>query len=335
VTLAAQARRRSCGGPARAAAYSVARAAVPVPPRHPQPARRAGRALSGAAACVALALAAAGCGSDGEEAIVEALGSRTVTVQVPPSPQSTVPAAPQALPEVPDGDGPEPAAATTVEGAPDRGERPAGRRPAAPAAAARPPRPTVHVTRATALRSRPGGPAIGRVSPRTEFGSPTVLAVVRHRGPWLGVLSAALPNGRIGWISARARLEVHRNAWSVTASLRRRVVVVRRAGRVVDRFPVAIGSPGSPTPTGRFAVTDKLTTGSETSPYGCCILALTGHQTKTPQGWGGGDRLAIHGTNLPSTIGHEASLGCLRAPAAAIRRAVATVPLGTLVTIKA
>jgi lipoprotein-anchoring transpeptidase ErfK/SrfK len=294
------------------------------------------------------ALALAGCGSDGEQSIVEAIGAQTVTVQVPPSPQSTVPAAPQELPAAPAGEDTETEAAAgdgtsgdaasdppapDVDPAPVPGESSGSADGAASATQARP-RPTVHVTRSTALRSGPGGRVIGRISPRTEFGSPTVLAVVRQSGPWLGVLTAELPNGRIGWISARARLEVHRNAWSVSASLGRREVVVRRAGRVVDRFPVAIGSPSSPTPTGRFAVTDKLKTGSEASVYGCCILALTGHQPHTPQGWGGGDRVAIHGTNLPQSVGTEASLGCLRAPASSIRRTVDTVPLGTIVTIR-
>ncbi|HST38022.1 MAG TPA: L,D-transpeptidase, partial [Conexibacter sp.] len=194
---------------------------------------------------------------------------------------------------------------------------------------------TIHLQRSTALRDRPGGRVIGRLQPRTEFDSPTVLAIVRQRGGWLGVLTPQLPNGRIGWISARATFESHRSGYRIDASLRRREVVVRRNGRVVQRFPVAIGSEGTPTPTGSFAVTDKLLTQSSSSPYGCCILALSGHQTATPQGWGGGDRIAIHATNLPETIGTRASLGCLRAPTEAIRRAVSTVPLGTIVTIRA
>ena len=41
-------------------------------------------------------------------------------------------------------------------------------------------------------------------------------------------------------------------------SLTRRQVTVRRGGRVVQRFTVAIGRPGNPTPTGGFAVTDKV-----------------------------------------------------------------------------
>ncbi|MDR9372959.1 L,D-transpeptidase, partial [Conexibacter sp. JD483] len=196
-------------------------------------------------------------------------------------------------------------------------------------------RPTIHLLRSTALRDRPGGKVIGRLTPRSEFDSPTVLPVVAVRGDWLGVVTARLPNGRVGWISAAVRYQAHRNRWQIDVSLSRRSVEVRRNGQIVQRFPVAIGGEGTPTPTGRFAVTDKLLTGSGSSPYGCCILALSGHQTSTPQGWGGGDRIAIHATNLPQTIGTRASAGCLRAPTDAIRRAVDTVPIGTLVTIRA
>jgi hypothetical protein len=194
---------------------------------------------------------------------------------------------------------------------------------------------TVQVTRPVRLHATPGGPVIGGVLPHTEFRSATILPVVTQRGSWLGVISTALPNGRIGWISVSAALVAYRTPWSIVASLGRREVVVRRSGRVVLRFPVAIGGPSTPTPTGRFAVTDKLLTEDPSSPYGCCILALSAHQPDTPQGWGGGDRVAIHATDLPETIGSAASLGCLRAPEADARRIVRSVPLGTVVTIRA
>jgi hypothetical protein len=176
---------------------------------------------------------------------------------------------------------------------------------------------------------------VGRLRPRTGFGSATVVPVVAQRDGWLGVITSALPNGRIGWIAANAHLVAYRTPWSVVASLSRREIVVRRSGRVVQRFRVAVGSPTTPTPTGRFAVTDKLLTEDPGSPYGCCILALSAQQPNTPQGWGGGDRVAIHATNLPETIGTAASLGCLRAPAEEARRLVRTVPLGTVVRIGA
>jgi lipoprotein-anchoring transpeptidase ErfK/SrfK len=207
--------------------------------------------------------------------------------------------------------------------------------PARPVVRAAPGRLTVDVTRPVRVHDAPGGRVVGALEPRTMFGSATVVPVVARRGNWLGVIASALPNGRIGWIAASSRLVAYRTTWSVVASLSRREVVVRRSGRVVQRFRVAVGGPSTPTPTGRFAVTDKLLTDNPSSPYGCCILALSAHQPNTPQGWGGGDRVAIHATNLPETIGTAASLGCLRAPAEEARRLVRTVPLGTVVRIRA
>ena len=67
--------------------------------------------------------------------------------------------------------------------------------------------------------------------------------------------------------------------------------------------------------------------------YGCCILALSARQTHLPAGWTGGDRIAIHGTNAPATIGRAVSTGCVHANDAALRYLMARVPLGTPVTI--
>src|SRR4051812_10035620 len=55
------------------------------------------------------------------------------------------------------------------------------------------------------LRARPNGRTVGTLGPRTVYGSPLAIPVVRRRGAWLGVVSAALPNGRLGWIDATSR----------------------------------------------------------------------------------------------------------------------------------
>jgi lipoprotein-anchoring transpeptidase ErfK/SrfK len=115
----------------------------------------------------------------------------------------------------------------------------------------------------------------------------------------------------------------------------RRRLELRRGGRTLRRLPVAVGRPGTPTPLGRFAVTDKLRTGRPDSPYGCCAVALTGHQTKLLRGWPGGDRLAVHATPQPETIGEAASLGCLRAGTPDMQALMRKVPLGAPVFIAA
>jgi lipoprotein-anchoring transpeptidase ErfK/SrfK len=185
------------------------------------------------------------------------------------------------------------------------------------------------------LRSKPAGPGVATLGPRTEFGSKRVLAVAEIRGRWLGVLVPERPNGKLGWIDGRsAAIDRSRTKVSLRADLSQRRVELRVGRRVVKRMTVAIGRPGSSTPTGRFAITDKLSGGRFGPYYGCCILALSGHQPNTPAGWRGGNRLAVHGTNAPGTIGAAASAGCLRGSDRDLRTLMRRVPVGTPIFIR-
>jgi hypothetical protein len=181
------------------------------------------------------------------------------------------------------------------------------------------------------LRDAPDGEVVSRVGPRTEFGSPRVLPVVRRQGAWLGVIASERPNGALGWIPA-ARVRFVRVPVRLSVSLSQRRLRVVEHGRTVARMTIGIGATGTPTPTGWFAVTDGL---RGWGPYGCCILALSGHQPRLHQGWTGGDRLAVHGTSTTTTVGTASSLGCLRADAADLRRLLRVAMLGTRVHIEA
>ena len=187
------------------------------------------------------------------------------------------------------------------------------------------------------VRARPFGRVLAEVSSRTEFGSSTALSVARTlRGRWLAVRTPLLPNGSVGWVDARAGgLRFAHSSVELEVDLSRRELRVLVGGRVTQAWPVAVGRPGSETPTGHFAVTDKLP-GSRYSPdYGCCILALSGHQTHLPPGWSGGSRLAIHGTPNPADIGRAVSAGCLHASSHALLYLMRRVPLGASVLIHA
>jgi len=85
---------------------------------------------------------------------------------------------------------------------------------------------------------------------------------------------------------------------------------------------------------GEFYVTDKLPGAEFGSYYGCCVLALSGRQPNLPQGWSGGDRLAIHGAPT-ATWGHAVSNGCLHADEADLHYLMKNVPLGSAVEIHA
>lgn len=186
-----------------------------------------------------------------------------------------------------------------------------------------------------ALRGRPGGRIVLRLGATTEFGRARRLGVVERRGRWLGVTVPDLPNGTLGWIDADATgVRVARTRWSLRADLSDRTLTLLRDGRPVRRISVAVGSPSSPTPTGRFAVTDKLDGTAYGPYYGCCVLAISATQPNLPAGWSGGNRMAIHGTDAPSTIGQPASAGCLRASDADLRGLMDRVPVGAPVSIR-
>jgi hypothetical protein len=191
----------------------------------------------------------------------------------------------------------------------------------------------VRAGRRVALRSRPDGRVLATVAARTEYGSPQTLAVAFRKGEWLAVRSAALGNRRVGWVRARP-LRLVRRPLRLEVDLSRRELLVREEGGIRRRISVAIGAPDTPTPVGRFYVTDKLR-GADFGPYyGCCILALSGRQPNLPEGWSGGDRLAIHGSPT-STWGEAVSNGCLHASEADLRYLMKNVPLGTTVRVHA
>jgi L,D-transpeptidase catalytic domain len=192
---------------------------------------------------------------------------------------------------------------------------------------------TAYVRRPALLRRQPAGKPLMRLAAKTEWESPRVFGVVRREGDWLAVQAPELPNGRVGWLNSRdARLDC--TTWSLHADLSKKKLFVRREGHTVRALPVAIGRSTNPTPKGRYSVTDKLRVTDSGSPYGCCVLALTGHQTNLPADWPGGDRLAVHATQDVASIGQAASLGCLRSHPNQVRWLIETIPLGAPVFIR-
>ena len=141
------------------------------------------------------------------------------------------------------------------------------------------------------------------------------------------------PNARPGWIPA-GRAQLGATDVSLHVDRSNRTLTVREGDRVLRRATIGVGAPDHPTPTGRFAVTDKLKMGGPGTTYGCCAIALSAHQPDLPDTWNGLDRIAVHGTQSPETIGAAASLGCMHASDRDLRRLMRIVPLGAPVFIR-
>jgi lipoprotein-anchoring transpeptidase ErfK/SrfK len=178
---------------------------------------------------------------------------------------------------------------------------------------------------------RPGGHRLGLLTMRTEWGSRRVMPMIGNEGAWLHVL-ADVPGRRSGWVLADGdALSLHPRRYAIVAHRSRGTLTLFDRGRALRTIAVAFGRGESPTPAGRFAVTDRLSGAGFGGAYGCCILALSGHQVRLPRGWTGGDRLAIHATDKPVPT---PSAGCVVATDADVRYLMRRAPLGTPVTIK-
>lgn len=183
---------------------------------------------------------------------------------------------------------------------------------------------------------RPGATQVGVVPSGSKYFGIGIVAWIEEvssDGRWGRVELPYTWPRRDGWIrlsgldrdATRVRVEVDLSLHQVT---------VRRFGKVLFRAPGATGAPSSPTPVGEYFVTDRVPF-SAGSALGSFAFGISGIQPRLPAGWSGGNQLAIHGTNNPSSIGQSVSAGCVRVSEATLDRLRPLLGYGTPVIIHA
>ncbi|MCW2924205.1 MAG: ErfK/YbiS/YcfS/YnhG family protein [Thermoleophilia bacterium] len=197
----------------------------------------------------------------------------------------------------------------------------------------------VSVNADTAIRATPGGAPVATLPARSRYlGQPTSAWVqaTTPDGRWGRVtLPWSKPVARAGWISL-VGLAHSSTRTLVVADLSERRVHVFRGCAELFSVPSAIGRPGSPSPRGRFWVTDRVAVpGAQQSSFGTFAFGLSTVQPNLPAGWTGGDQMAIHGTGSPGSIGQAASAGCLRVGETSLARLRPLLRVGTPVVIQA
>lgn len=98
---------------------------------------------------------------------------------------------------------------------------------------------------------------------------------------------------------------------TVLVSIPDRKLAVIEAGQTLATFPVAVGAPVSPSPTGKFQIVSRV---SHPAYYHAGAAAAAGKNNPIGTRWVGLSQkgYGIHGTNAPRSIGHAASHGCIR-----------------------
>ena len=118
----------------------------------------------------------------------------------------------------------------------------------------------------------------------------------------------------------------------VLVSLADRQLAVIDGGNVIARFAVAVGAADSPSPVGQFRIVNRVSNptyyhpgsvipGGKDNPVGTRWVGLS------QKGYG------IHGTNVPRSIGHAASHGCIRLRNRDMERLFSLLRIGDVVEI--
>lgn len=178
------------------------------------------------------------------------------------------------------------------------------------------------------------GDPIHRFAHPREVGAPLTFLVEREQGDWLRVLLPVRPNGATGWIQ-RETVRLMTTSYRVEVSLSERRLTVHDGPRTILDAQIGVGGDGTPTPPGRYYVTELLQPPDPNGPYGPFAFGLSGFSEVHVDFAGGEGVIGIHGTNDPDSIGRDVSNGCIRLPNDVIVELAGYLPLGAPVTITA
>jgi lipoprotein-anchoring transpeptidase ErfK/SrfK len=174
------------------------------------------------------------------------------------------------------------------------------------------------------------------VLPDTELGGPTWVPVVASSPGWIQVLLPNRPDRSTGWIydngTSSTELVIRVTPYLIHIEVGARKLTIYDSGVSLGTWTVAVGAPGTPTPTGRTFILALLAPPHPT--YSPLIMPLGTHSNALSSFGGGPGTVGLHGWPDPAVFGNAVSNGCVRVPATALR-ILSKIPLGTLVLITA
>jgi lipoprotein-anchoring transpeptidase ErfK/SrfK len=182
------------------------------------------------------------------------------------------------------------------------------------------------------LHTEPGGEPYDRLANPIPSGDELVFLVEEFRGEWMRVLLPVRPNGSTGWIRSDEVVITYHN-YRILVELEAFRLTVFDAGEELLSFEVGVAADNTPTPGGRYYLTELLAPVEPDSPYGDYAYGLSGYSEVLEEFAGGPGQLGIHGTNDPSSIGTKVSNGCIRLRNDDIGRLVEFLPVGVPVEI--
>jgi lipoprotein-anchoring transpeptidase ErfK/SrfK len=186
-------------------------------------------------------------------------------------------------------------------------------------------------------RSSPGGKRLQSFARMNQNGVRTVFGVLAVvTGPDCRPLGYRVrlpirPNGATGFVPLDA-VTLHAVQTRIEIDLSARRLLFFRGERRLLATSVAIGAPGTPTPTGYYYVNQRLRPDDPSGPFGPGAIGISAF-SPTLTHWAQGGPIAVHGTDDPSSVGRVISHGCLRVQNPVLRRLFRATQTGSPVVI--
>lgn len=250
------------------------------------------------AGLAALALMAAGCGS---QAIQVTEGSAPITT-LPPPPSTTT--------------------TSTIAPCPQ---------PAPPPGVVLTPLATPNAAN-LAYSATPGGPVAGTV--KEPWGGPSTRPVLDQQAGWVKIALDSRPNESAGWVAASS-VALSTTPYRIVISICQRSLTIFQGASPLYSAPVGVGQPQWATPIGASFVDAVVATPARQQYiYGPTVYIMGTHSNVFTEFDGGDGTVAIHGypSDPGSTQGVASSHGCVRASPATID-AIKVVPVGTPIDV--
>lgn len=149
---------------------------------------------------------------------------------------------------------------------------------------------------------------------------------------WLEVLLPIRPNGTTGWVRTMD-IELSANPFRIEIDAERHLLELFESDRLYLSSSIGIGTGETPTPIGDFYIVELLEPPQADGAYGPYAFGLSGYSESLDSFAGGQGVIGIHGTNDPTSLGRDASHGCVRVANRTIEELATILPLGTPVRI--
>ena len=160
-----------------------------------------------------------------------------------------------------------------------------------------------------------------------------VVLVLDSQDDWLLVDLPVRPNGTTAWVR-RSDVTLSTHDARIVVDLSAMRLWAWEDGVLVAEGAIALGTDETPTPPGRYFLNEIQAQEDPDTLFGSWILGTSGFSEVLEEVDGGDPVVAIHGTNDPSVLGSQVSLGCIRVHEDVVER-LALLPLGTPVEVRA